>query len=84
MSVKRGERTQRCAPAVIGAHLAAPVRTRRHLRGGNCKRVCIQLSFLCVRGAGPLTPSPRVPSGRLRPSSTGYGEGRDEGALPRV
>src|ERR1700721_14401 len=37
-----------------------------------------------VRDARPLTPSPRVPSGRLRPSSTGYGEGRDEGAFRRV
>src|SRR5216684_1730089 len=29
-------------------------------------------------------PSPRLPSGRLRPSSTGYGEGRGEGALPQA
>ena len=28
-------------------------------------------------------PSPRLPSGRLRPSSTGYGEGRGEGAPPQ-
>src|ERR1700731_4710442 len=28
-------------------------------------------------------PSPRAPSGRLRPSTTGDGEGRDEGALPQ-
>jgi hypothetical protein len=28
-----------------------------------------------VRGAPRFTPSPRLPSGRLRPSSTGYGEG---------
>jgi hypothetical protein len=28
------------------------------------------------------SPSPRLPSGRLRPSSTGYGEGRGEGARP--
>src|SRR5580704_14268902 len=27
------------------------------------------------------SPSPRLPSGRLRPSATGYGEGRGEGAL---
>jgi len=30
------------------------------------------------------SPSPRLPSGRLRPSSTGYGEGRGEGALPQA
>src|SRR5262245_46842198 len=29
-------------------------------------------------------PSPRLPSGRLRPSSTGYGEGRGEGAYPHA
>jgi very-short-patch-repair endonuclease len=34
-----------------------------------------------VLGAAP---SPRLPSGRLRPSSTGYGEGRGEGALPQA
>src|SRR5580704_3191398 len=34
-----------------------------------------------VRGAGRFTPSPRVPSGRLRPSSTGYGEGGVRGPL---
>jgi ATP-dependent helicase HrpB len=28
------------------------------------------------------SPSPRLPSGHLRPSSTGYGEGRGEGAFP--
>jgi cobaltochelatase CobN len=28
--------------------------------------------------------SPRLPSGRLRPSSTGYGEGRGEGASPQA
>src|SRR5215471_19038861 len=28
------------------------------------------------------SPSPRLPSGRLRPSATGYGEGRGEGAFP--
>jgi alpha-D-ribose 1-methylphosphonate 5-triphosphate synthase subunit PhnI len=33
--------------------------------------------------AGP-SPSPRLPSGRLRPSSTGYGEGRGEGASPQA
>jgi FAD/FMN-containing dehydrogenase/Fe-S oxidoreductase len=31
---------------------------------------------------GATSPSPRLPSGRLRPSSTGYGEGRGEGAFP--
>ena len=30
------------------------------------------------------SPSPRLPSGRLRPSSTGYGEGRGEGASPNA
>ena len=30
------------------------------------------------------SPSPRLPSGRLRPSATGYGEGRGEGAFPQV
>jgi tRNA uridine 5-carboxymethylaminomethyl modification enzyme len=29
-------------------------------------------------------PSPRLPLGRSRPSSTGYGEGRGEGALPQA
>jgi long-chain acyl-CoA synthetase len=33
---------------------------------------------------GPSSPSPRLPSGRLRPSSTGYGEGRGEGAFPQA
>jgi ATP-dependent RNA helicase HrpB len=30
------------------------------------------------------SPSPRLPSGRLRPSSTGYGEGRVEGDFPQA
>jgi len=30
------------------------------------------------------SPSPRLPLGRLRPSSTGYGEGRGEGASPQA
>jgi len=30
------------------------------------------------------SPSPRLPSGRLRPSSTDYGEGRGEGASPQA
>ena len=30
------------------------------------------------------SPSPRLPSGRLRPSLTGYGEGRGEGAFPQA
>jgi 5-oxoprolinase (ATP-hydrolysing) len=33
---------------------------------------------------GACSPSPRLPSGRLRPSATGYGEGRGEGALPQA
>src|ERR1700730_18310709 len=33
---------------------------------------------------GTSSPSPRLPSGRLRPSATGYGEGRGEGAFPRA
>src|SRR5882762_7611246 len=33
---------------------------------------------------GASAPSPRLPSGRLRPSSTGYGEGRGEGAFPQA
>jgi 4-diphosphocytidyl-2-C-methyl-D-erythritol kinase len=33
---------------------------------------------------GVTAPSPRLPSGRLRPSSTGYGEGRGEGAFPQA
>jgi very-short-patch-repair endonuclease len=33
---------------------------------------------------GPSSPSPRLPSGRLRPSATGYGEGRGEGASPQA
>src|SRR5580704_12948272 len=33
---------------------------------------------------GVTAPSPRVPSGRSRPSSTGYGEGRGEGASPQA
>jgi alpha-1,2-mannosyltransferase len=33
---------------------------------------------------GALAPSPRMPSGRSRPSSTGYGEGRGEGTLPQA
>jgi hypothetical protein len=37
-----------------------------------------------MRFAQPLaSPSPRLPLGRLRPFSTGYGEGRDEGAFHR-
>ena len=35
--------------------------------------------------AAQLTaPSPRLPSGRLRPSATGYGEGRGEGTSPQA
>jgi ATP-dependent DNA helicase RecG len=46
-----------------------------------------QLALALVRAhlrrpAGRRPPSPRLPSGRLRPSSTGDGEGRGEGALP--
>jgi hypothetical protein len=41
-------------------------------------------SCCVVRDALPFAPSPRVPSGSLRPSTTGYGEGRHEGALPSV
>jgi Fe-S oxidoreductase len=33
---------------------------------------------------GATAPSHRLPSGRLRPSSTGYGEGRGEGASPQA
>jgi carbon-monoxide dehydrogenase large subunit len=33
---------------------------------------------------GASSPSPRLPSGRSRPSSTGYGEGRGEGTLPQA
>src|SRR5262249_62086713 len=33
---------------------------------------------------GASSPSPRLPLGRLRPSSTGYGEGRGEGAFPNA
>ena len=33
---------------------------------------------------GVTAPSPRLPSGRLRPSSTGYGEGRGEGPSHRL
>jgi enoyl-CoA hydratase len=33
--------------------------------------------------SGDAAPSPRLPSGRLRPSSTGYGEGRGEGRSPQ-
>ena len=35
-------------------------------------------------GTASLFPSPRLPSGRLRPSSTGYGEGRGEEPVPRL
>jgi ribonucleoside-diphosphate reductase alpha chain len=38
------------------------------------------LNLLAFRSS----PSPRMPSGRLRPSSTGYGEGRGEGAFPQT
>jgi ribonucleoside-diphosphate reductase alpha chain len=38
------------------------------------------LNLLAFRSS----PSPRMPSGRLRPSSTGYGEGRGEGDSPRT
>src|SRR5262249_11311163 len=38
-----------------------------------------------VRGMPrPSSPSPRLPLGRLRPSSTGYGEGRGEGPFPQT
>src|SRR6266849_7687197 len=37
-----------------------------------------------VSSRGRSAPSPRLPSGQLRPSSTGYGEGRGEGALPHA
>jgi 5-oxoprolinase (ATP-hydrolysing) len=33
---------------------------------------------------GASAPSPRLPSGRLRPSATGYGEGRGEGGFPQA
>jgi two-component system sensor histidine kinase UhpB len=33
---------------------------------------------------GASSPSPRLPSGRLRPSATGYGEGRGERAYPQA
>jgi dihydroorotate dehydrogenase len=36
------------------------------------------------RACWPAAPSPRLPSGRSRPSSTGYGEGRGEGPLPQA
>src|ERR1700738_753238 len=34
--------------------------------------------------ARKVAPSPRLPSGRSRPSATGYGEGRGEGAFPQA
>jgi hypothetical protein len=44
MSVKRGVRTQRCAPAVIAAYSTAPVRTRRYLRAANRRRCRLDCS----------------------------------------
>jgi alginate O-acetyltransferase complex protein AlgI len=35
-------------------------------------------------GRSAASPSPRLPLGRLRPSSTGYGEGLGEGASPQA
>ncbi len=37
-----------------------------------------------LQPGGLPSPSPRLPLGRLRPSSTGYGEGRREGASPQA
>jgi two-component system, NarL family, sensor histidine kinase UhpB len=36
---------------------------------------------IAANGAHLSSPAPHLPSGRLRPSATGYGEGRGEGAL---
>jgi acyl-CoA synthetase (NDP forming) len=41
-------------------------------------------AVLARREPRPASPSPRMPSGRLRPSSTGYGEGRSEGTFPQA
>src|SRR5580700_8537574 len=49
---------------------------REKLDGGRLVRL--------VPFAAPDSPSPRLPSGRSRPSSTGYGEGRGEGPLPQA
>jgi ATP-dependent DNA helicase RecG len=49
-----------------------------------------QLALALVRahlrraGSRRTAPSPRLPLGRSRPSSTGYGEGRGEGPLPQA
>jgi NADH-ubiquinone oxidoreductase-F iron-sulfur binding region len=40
--------------------------------------------FGAAASPGSTSPSPRLSSGRLRPSSTGYGEGRGEGAFPQA
>jgi glycine/D-amino acid oxidase-like deaminating enzyme len=40
--------------------------------------------FSAADFAAGSSPSPRLPSGRSRPSSTGYGEGRGEGASPQA
>jgi uncharacterized protein DUF5681 len=43
---------------------------------GRADEAILPDTAVCVAAS----PSPRLPSGRLRPSSTGYGEGRGEGA----
>jgi cytochrome c oxidase assembly protein subunit 15 len=58
-------------------------------------RLAFHLTLACIIYAALLwiadrtmvrasAPSPRLPSGRSRPSSTGYGEGRGEGAYPHA
>ena len=47
-----------------------------------CVRVTVGPKHLVWRGGS--SPSPRLPSGRSRPPSTGYGDGRGEGASPQA
>ncbi|HMA71835.1 MAG TPA: ATP-binding protein [Xanthobacteraceae bacterium] len=50
------------------------------IRHANAKSIDVSVAV----SHGASSPSPRLPSGRLRPSSTGYGEGRGEGASPQA
>jgi two-component system sensor histidine kinase UhpB len=50
------------------------------IRHANAKTIDVRVTVRCRASS----PSPRLPSGRLRPSSRSYGEGRGEGAFPHA
>ncbi len=98
---------RRSQPRGARRHIAKSRRNADFLRVGRVPMNSIRPLWLSPAGltrgsilfAGLSAPSPRLPSGRLRPPSTGYGEGRvrvgvrgplhegglvdDDGAFPR-